>query len=153
MKISEIMTRAVIRATPGTTIREAAEKMRSYGIGTLPILEGRRRLGIVTDRDIVIRLLADHGPVAKMPVIEAMSPKPACCFPDQDVAEAAALMGDLQIMRLLVVDRNDDLVGILSVGDIAENASEELAGQALGEISEKRRSALPPIASRVSAQR
>ena len=138
MKVSEIMSRPVIRATPETTVREAAENMRSHGIGSLPILRGRERLGIVTDRDIVIRLLAEYEAVAQIPVIETMSPEPACCHADQDVAEAAALMGDLQIMRLLVVDRSDDLVGILSVGDIAENASEELAGQALGEIAEKR---------------
>lgn len=140
MKVSEIMTRAVIGATPATTVREAAEMMRSHGIGALPVLDGPKLLGIVTDRDIVIRLLAHHDTAAQMPVSAAMSREPACCLADQDVTEAAARMGDLQIMRLLVVDRSEELVGILSVGDIAENASEELAGQALGEITEKRRS-------------
>ena len=138
MYISEVMSGSVITAAPGTPIREAAAMMRRHGIGALPILEGGRATGIVTDRDIVTRLLADAAAGAQAPVGAVMSPGPVTCFAYQDIAEAAARMGDFQVRRILVLDRAGDLVGILSLGDIAENASEELAGQALGEITEAR---------------
>lgn len=138
MRVSKIMSRPVISATPATTLRDAAEKMRQHDIGALAVLDGSTPVGILTDRDMVLRALAGCSVSPDMPVSAVMSPDPASCFADQDVAEAAALMGDLQIRRLLVRDRSGNLVGILSLGDIAEDASEELAGQALGEIAETR---------------
>jgi IMP dehydrogenase len=138
MHVSKIMSRRVICVAPDTTVHDAAEKMRQHDIGALAVLDGSTPVGIVTDRDMVLRGLAGRGASLDMPVSAVMSPDPASCFADQDVAEAAALMGDLQIRRLLVRDRSGDLVGILSLGDIAEEASEELAGQALGEIAETR---------------
>jgi len=138
MRVSRIMSRSVITAAPETTIREAAALMGRHGIGALPILEAGRPTGIVTDRDIVTRILADGGTVGETPLGEVASPAPRSCVADQDVAEAAARMGDYQIRRILVLDGSGTLVGILSLGDIAENASEELAGQALGEIVETR---------------
>ncbi|WP_296762632.1 CBS domain-containing protein [Sediminimonas sp.] len=138
MRVSELMSPIVISVSPSTTVRDAAGKMQRYGVGALAVLDGRKPVGIVTDRDIVTRVLSGTGAVAERPASAAMSPRLSFCFADQDVAAAAALMGDLQIRRLLVRDRSGDLVGVLSVGDIAENASEELAGQVLGEVSERR---------------
>lgn len=143
MHVREIMSCPVIAATRQTTVREAAAIMLRHGIGALPVLVDNRPAGIVTDRDIVVRLLSEPGPAGDRHVADAMTPEPACCHADHNIAEAAALMGDRQVRRILVLDRSGALVGILSVGDIAENASEELAGQALGEISEERQTPRP----------
>lgn len=138
MHVSELMSRTVISITPGATVRDAAAQMLAHDVGALAVLSNGVPVGIVTDRDIVTRILANGAAGASTPVSEAMSSRPVFCFADQDVSEAAAMMGDLQIRRLLVVNRSGGLVGMVSIGDIAENASEELAGQALGEIIESR---------------
>lgn len=138
MLVSELMSRTVVTIAPGTTVREAAAQMLDHDVGALAVLSNGVPVGIVTDRDFVTRILANGGMDSETRVDEAMSTRPVFCHADQEVAEAAALMGDLQIRRLLVVNRSGDLVGMLSLGDIAENASEELAGQALGEIAEDR---------------
>ena len=140
MRVSKVMSSPVISATPETTIREAAERMRAHGVGALPVIRGDLPIGIVTDRDIVIRALAAKGFMLGLDtaVADIMSRDVITCLPDDDVAEAAALMGEDRIRRLLVIDHAGMPVGVLSVGDIAEHVSEELAGQALGEISEAR---------------
>ncbi|MEQ9257646.1 MAG: CBS domain-containing protein [Roseovarius sp.] len=143
MQVSQIMSRAVVSIAPDATVREAAEVLRRHDIGVLPVVEKDRAVGIVTDRDIVLNILPDATQAIDRPVHEAMSPRPVCCRKDQSVADAAALMGDEQIERLLVVDGQGRLVGVLSVGDIAVNASEELAGQAVGEICEDRNTGAP----------
>ena len=140
MLVSKVMSSPVIAASAATTIRAAAEQMRAHGVGALPVFHDDKPIGIVTDRDIVTRALAapdfDLGPDTS--VTDIMSHDLITCFADQDVAEAAALMGERQVQRLLVIDRVGAAVGVISVGDIAEHVSEELAGQALGEISEAR---------------
>jgi CBS domain-containing protein len=140
MRIRKVMSSPVIGATITTTIREAAERMRARNVGTLPVFRDDRPVGIVTDRDIVLRALGAPGFMLgpDTAVAEIMSRDLITCSAEGDVAEAAALMGERQVRRLLVIDRAGAAVGILSLGDIAEHASEELAGQALGEISEAR---------------
>lgn len=140
MLVSKVMSSPVISATVATTIRDAARLMRRHGVGALPVFRDDKPVGIVTDRDIVMRTLAARG-FARGPdtsVADIMARDVITCFADQDIAEAAALMGEKQVRRLLVIDRAGAPVGILSLGDIAEHASEELAGQTLGEISEVR---------------
>ncbi|MCC6008797.1 MAG: CBS domain-containing protein [Rhodobacteraceae bacterium] len=140
MLIGKVMSSPVISATHATTIRAAAQQMRDHHVGALPVFHENRTVGIVTDRDLVMRVIASPGfaPGMETTVGEIMSPDVITCFDDQQVTEAAALMGEQQVRRLLVVDRSGTPVGILSVGDIAEHVSEELAGQVLGEISEAR---------------
>jgi CBS domain-containing protein len=145
MLVKKAMSSPVISATPETTIRDAAQQMRKNNVGTLPVLQDGRPIGIVTDRDIVIRALAARG-FALGPdtsLGDIMTRNVITCFADQDTSEAAALMGEERVRRLLVIDRSDAAVGILSVGDIAEHVSEELAGQARGEISEARARDMP----------
>lgn len=143
MLVRKIMSSPVISATDATdatTIREAAERMRDEDLGALPFFRNHEILGIVIDRDIVIRALGAVG-FALGPdtsVARIMSRDALTCFDDDEVKEAAALMGEQRMRRLLVFDRSGATVGILSLGDIAEHVSEELAGQALGEISEAR---------------
>lgn len=134
------MSAPVVSVSVSATIREAAAKMAAYGVGALPVLATDRPMGILTDRDIVMRALAAiaSGFDLETRVGDIMSPDVLMCFDDQDVTEAAALMGERQVRRLLVIDRSGAPVGILSVCDIAEHVSEELAGQVLGEVSEAR---------------
>jgi len=140
MLVGKVMSSPVIRATNATTVRAAAQQMRDHQVGALPVFHDNRSVGIVTDRDLVMRVIAAPGFVRGMEtsVQEFMSPDVITCFEDQQVTEAAALMGQLQVRRLLVLDRSGAPVGVLSVGDIAEHVSEELAGEVLGEISEAR---------------
>lgn len=136
MQVEKIMSAPVQSTTPSTPISEAAAKMREHCVGALVVMEGDTPAGIVTDRDIVVRALADQ--FKDRPVRDAMSPNVFVCDARQDVAVVSGLMGDHQVRRLLVVDGQNNVVGIVSLADIAEHASEELAGQALGEISENR---------------
>lgn len=138
MQVREVMSQPVVSVELRTTVRKAAALLRRHDIGALPVLKDDRPVGIVTDRDIVIGLMPEPDDAGEQPVSAAMSSNPVSFFEDRTVAEAAALMGDQQIGRLLVVDRSNRLVGMLSISDIAVNVSEELAGQALGEICEER---------------
>lgn len=138
MNVKSLMSRTNLSLSPWSKVRDAAAIMRDNRVAALPVKGDGLPLGIVTDREIVMRLLPEAGDAGARPVSDAMTRDPVTCFADQDVTEAAAIMGDEQVRHLLVLERSGDLVGVLSVDDIAENASEELAGQALGEIVEKR---------------
>lgn len=100
----------------------------------MPIISKAGLVGIVTDRDLVLHVLTQTDVIGTSPVSRVMSVDPVICFADQKPVEALAIMGDHQVRRLVVLDRSGKVLGVLSIGDIAENASEELAGQALGEI-------------------
>lgn len=136
MQVNRIMSAPVVKITPSTPISEAAALMREHDVGALVVMADGEPAGIVTDRDIVIRVLARQ--CEDLPVREAMSRRIFTCHARQDVEAVSGFMGDQQVRRLLVVDQRKNLVGIVSVSDIAEHASEELAGQALGEICENR---------------
>ena len=136
MLVKSIMRTPVTTVTPRTTVSAAAALMKELGIGVWPVCENGRILGILTDRDIVTRCCLNarlDGTVA-----DIMTARVATCRPDQTVQSAANRMGDLQIRRLVVVDAAGAPVGILTLGDIANDADEELAGQSLGEIVETR---------------
>lgn len=138
MIVRRIMPHGGLVLSPFTTIREAAAIMRDRGVAALPVLRDSGPPGLLTDRRIVTRLLPEAGDAAARPVRDAMIHDPVTCLADHDVARAAALMGDHQVRHLLVLERSGAFAGVLSVDDIAEHASEHLAGQALGEIVETR---------------
>ncbi len=140
MMVEKVMASPVISVTAATTLRMAAELMRDHNVGGLPVFQEDRLVGIITDRDIVVRALAARGvPLGMRSKVTAiMSDRVITCFVDSDVEEAAGLMGEQQVRRLLILNRAGATVGVISVGDIAEHVSEELAGQILGEISEAR---------------
>ena len=140
MNVSQVMSRPPVTVTPGTPVRQAAALMRENEVGVLPVLEDMQVVGIVTDRDLVVSVLAVSKDARDRPVSRAMSSDPVCCKDTHSIPEAVAMMGDEQIERLPVVDQQDRLVGVITVGDIAVNVSEVLAGQAVGEICEDRRS-------------
>jgi CBS domain-containing protein len=135
MKVMEIMTREVELASPNETIEHAAKIMASLDAGALPVGENDRLVGMVTDRDIAIRGVARGlGPDAK--VRDVMTADVKYCFEDQDIEEITENMGDIQVRRLPVMNRDKRLVGIVSLGDIAFEGAGDGTAATLGRISE-----------------
>src|SRR5688572_21472249 len=131
----EIMTSSVRTAAPRTPLREVAVMMRDGDVGSLPVVDGGRLVGIVTDRDIVVRAVAE-GKDASAPVSEAMTTEIFSVRPDDFVFEAIRLMGDKQVRRIPVVGESGELAGIIAMADIAlEMEDEREIAEALEEIS------------------
>ena len=136
MQLKDIMTGKVEVVHPEAMLRDAAQKMKGLNVGSLPVCDGQRLLGMLTDRDIVIRAIAEGYDPVQTKVRDSMTPELVYCFEDQDVAEAAHLMEEKQIRRLPVLNRDKRLVGIVSLGDLAVDTGDtSLAGEALEEIS------------------
>jgi CBS domain-containing protein len=135
MRVAEAMSRDVQVTTPDQSLLEAAKMMADSDCGVLPVRENDRLVGMLTDRDIVVRGLA-QGKDASTQVRDVMSHEVKYCFEDDDVDDVARNMGDLQVRRLPVVSRDKRLVGIVSLGDIATTEEQDSAGQALSSISE-----------------
>lgn len=138
MIVRNVMSQTCVSLSLWSTVGEAAALMRDKGVAALPVKCDGLPMGLVVDRDIVVGVLSDVRDAGARSVSNAMTRHPVTCFADHDVTEAAVMMGEEQVRHLLVTDRSGGLVGVLSVDDIAENASEDLAGQVLGEIVEKR---------------
>jgi CBS domain-containing protein len=119
MKVSRLMTRDVEVLDPDDTLKDAAEKMGAADCGCLPVVDGDNLVGILTDRDITIRGVAEGREPAATRVREVMTRDVLFCFEDQDVVEAAKIMAENQIRRLVVVDREGRLAGIVALGDFA----------------------------------
>ena len=137
MKLKDIMTRDVEVIGPEATIREAAAKMKALDVGPLPVCDGRRVLGMLTDRDLTVRATAQGRDPNTTRVREVMTADVIACDEDDDVKKAAKIMQQEQVRRLLVLDRDKQLVGIVSIGDLAVEAGDDkLIGQTLEEISE-----------------
>lgn len=138
MRITEIMTRDVECLRPADTIAHAAARMRDFEVGSLPVCGNDDRLiGFLTDRDITVRATAD-GLDAETTLVEAvMTPEIVYCFDDQTVRDAAETMEEEQIRRLVVLNRDQQLVGIVSLGDLAAKGNDDrLCGEALEQVSE-----------------
>ncbi|MDX9974446.1 MAG: CBS domain-containing protein [FCB group bacterium] len=127
MQVKQILTHTVETVSPDTRIQEVARKMKEFDIGAVPVCSGRRLLGLITDRDIAVRTIAEGRDPSQMPVSEAMTEEVIFCYEDQDVEVARRLMEQYRIRRLPVVDEQDQLVGIVSIGDLALLAEDEEA--------------------------
>ena len=137
MKLSEIMTRQVEVIQPDDSLQSAAKKMRDRNIGFLPVCDGETLLGVLSDRDITIRALADGMDVNIMLARDLMTTPAIYCFEDQDVREVARIMAENQIRRLVVLSRDDKrLVGVISLGDLARSGTANLSGKVLQKVSE-----------------
>jgi CBS domain-containing protein len=137
MELREIMTRNPEVVSRQTSLQEAAAKMKTLDVGLMPVCDGDRLTGLLTDRDITIRATADGRDPKKTRVSDVMSTDVAYCFEDQDVAEAVSLMEARQIRRLPVLSKDKRLIGVVSLGDIAVHARDrDLAGETLQEVSE-----------------
>lgn len=135
MKCREIMTKNVKTATRDMTLQQVAALMRDGDMGAVPVVENTKLVGIVTDRDIVVRSVADgHGAEGK--VSDAMTGEVFSVKPDDFVFEAVRLMGDKQVRRVPVVNENGELAGIIAMADIAlEMEDEREIAETLEEIS------------------
>jgi CBS domain-containing protein len=135
MKVREVMTRDVRLVRPDQTIREAAALMAELDIGVLPVEESDRLVGMITDRDIAVRAVA-QGRGADTPIRDVMSAEVKYCYDDQSIDEVTQTMAELRVRRLPVISRDKRLVGILSLGDLAvDESAQDEAGEALGGIS------------------
>lgn len=135
MNVSEVMTAQVVTATPRTSITEVAQTMAKIESGAVPVVDDGKVVGLITDRDIVIRVVAE-GLGLDTPVSEVMTEGVETCGEDDNVADAAAKMGAKQIRRLVVLGGSGKLAGILSLGDIAVDYGAKKVGETLEEISE-----------------
>jgi len=137
MELRDIMTRNVEVVNGNASLKEAAAKMKKLDVGLIPVCDGDRLKGLLTDRDITIRATANGRDPSKTKVSEVMSTDIAYCLEDQAVDEAVILMEARQIRRLPILNQDKQLVGIVSLADIAVHVGDrDLTGETLEEISE-----------------
>jgi CBS domain-containing protein len=137
-RLRDVMTTGVETVAPGDTIRYAAEKMEALDVGSLPVCDGERLVGVLTDRDIAIRAVATGRDPNRTAVIETMTPELVCGFEEQAIEEAVDLMREHEIRRLPVVDRRRRLVGIVALADLATRSEPAVASEALEGVSKPR---------------
>jgi CBS domain-containing protein len=134
-QVADVMTRDVRVVAPTDSIQRAAQCMDELNVGVVPVCDGSKLLGMVTDRDITVRGVA-AGKMAETPVTEVMSEHVRWCYEDQDIDEVMDEMRDAQIRRLPVINRDKKLVGIVSLGDLADRGSDDKrVGETLKDIS------------------
>ena len=133
--VRDAMTRNVRTATPAQSLTDAARMMKSEDAGAIPVVEDGRLVGIVTDRDIVVRAVAEGIDPSMLLISDVVTRPVIAVMPGQDLEEALALMAQYQVRRLPVVEEDDEVVGILAQADIALNVKEKRAGETLEEIS------------------
>jgi CBS domain-containing protein len=124
-KLSDIMSRDVQVIPPTGTIQEAAEMMRKLDVGSLPVCDGQKLVGVITDRDIAIRSTAQGQDPKTARINDVMSAEVAWCFEDTQAEEAARTMRDKEIRRIPIVDRDKKLVGIVALADLAKSSSSD----------------------------
>ena len=138
--VASVMTRDVTVTRPDSSVQEVARVMRQLDVGSVPVCTGRKLVGMLTDRDIAIRLVADGRDAAATLASEIMTPGVIYVYDDQSVQEAADTMSAHQIRRLPIVNRDKELVGIVALGDLAvELPDDELTGTVLEDVSEPAR--------------
>ncbi|MFP4014751.1 MAG: CBS domain-containing protein [Chitinispirillaceae bacterium] len=136
MKVKEVMTPNVETLQSNYTLLDASKKMRDLNVGAIPVNEDGSIVGILTDRDIVVRAISEELNPANTSVREVMSSKVLSCSDDADIEQAAKLMEEYKVRRLLVNDRTGKVVGICSLGDLAVHAQKELSGEVIKDVSE-----------------
>lgn len=140
MNVSKVMTRRVSWVGPDTTLPEIARRMRAEDIGSIPVAHNDRLIGMVTDRDIVLRAVAEGGQIERRTAHDVMTGTVLYCYEDETIAAVLRNMSEKQVRRLPVLNRAKRLVGVVSLGDLSQ-AAEEKAGDALKAISEPARGA------------
>jgi CBS domain-containing protein len=135
MKISEVMTRDVQTVRPDQPVQQAASFMLSADAGSIPVTDGNRLVGMITDRDIAVRGVAKgYGPDTQ--VRDLMSADVICVREDDDVDDVASKMSQAQVRRLPVIDDSQQLCGIVSLGDLSRETDDDSASQALEGVSQ-----------------
>jgi CBS domain-containing protein len=137
MRVKDVMTRGVTCVDPDDPIQAAAGKMRDLNVGSVPVCGHDGKLaGMLTDRDIAVRAVAEGFDPTACRVADVMSEGVEYCYEDDDTTDAARRMEERQIRRVLVLDDDKKLVGIVSLGDLAVGGSKQEAGEVLREVSE-----------------
>jgi CBS domain-containing protein len=141
MQVQQVMHKDVRLADPNMTIRDVARQMRAENIGALPVGENDRLIGMVTDRDIVVRAVAEDRSAGNTTVREVMSDAITYCFEDDDLDQAARVMAERQVRRLPVLNRNKRLVGVVALADLgrSESGAAEHALKGISEPTDKAR--------------
>ena len=135
MKIYEVMTRGIETVPSGATLEFAASKMKARNIGFLPVVDSEKVVGVVTDRDMVLRAVSAGLRPHLTTVWQVMTRKVLCCYDDSSITDAALIMEKNLVHRLLVFDRQERLVGVVSLSDIAARTkNERLSGHVLGKV-------------------
>ncbi|HMF27913.1 MAG TPA: CBS domain-containing protein [Candidatus Cybelea sp.] len=134
MKVKDAMTHDVCLATPDQTIGDAARVMAQIDAGALPVEQDERLVGVITDRDITVRAVA-RGKSSTAKVREVMSREVLYCFDDEDLDDVLRNMADIKVRRLLVLNRAKRLVGIVSLGDLAQHYGATIEEQAFRDLS------------------
>ena len=136
VKVTEVMTCGVEKISAAATLEQAAKEMKTHNVGILPVFDGDEVVGVITDRDIVLRAVSARLRPEMTRVREVMTPGAISCYDDQDIAEASLVMEKNLVHRLVVLNRNEKLVGIVSLSDLASKAkSERLSGHVLSKVS------------------
>ena len=142
MQAKELMTADVECIPPGMLVRDAALKMRFLDVGFLPVCENDRLIGTLTDRDIVLRGVADGKDLKECKARDLMTADVFWCYDDLTAEEVAEFMASREVRRVLVLDRNKKLVGVISIGDLAKRGDDEQkTGETIKEIAEAPRQA------------
>ncbi|ABF86638.1 CBS domain protein [Myxococcus xanthus DK 1622] len=141
-KVQDVMTKDVTVINAKDSLKDAALKMRELSVGPLPVCDGDRLMGIITDRDIVVRAVSQGKDPNSTTVAEAMTGQLEYAFDDEDISVVAEKMKEKKVRRILALDRDKKLVGIVAMGDLLEALAEEDVGETLESISE----APPPAA-------
>jgi CBS domain-containing protein len=136
MKAKDLMTPGVECISPEAELQDVAIKMKTMDVGFLPVCESDRLAGTITDRDIVLRVIAEGRDPKTMKAREVMTPAVFWCYEDQSVDEVADFMAHKEIRRILVVDGTKRLTGVISIGDLAKRGNAEKAGGAIADIAE-----------------
>jgi len=134
MQVQELMTRHVRFTRPDATLRETAQRMRQFEVGAMPVIDNKKVIGFVTDRDLAIRGLGEGLPEAS-PIVDVMTPLPFTVYEDEDVDAAAKRMCEHKIRRLVVMDHQEQPAGILTIGDLAVQNEDE-AGEVMHDVCE-----------------
>ena len=134
MKVRDVMSKDVQVARPGDTLQEVAARMSAGDFGFMPVADGDTLIGTITDRDIAVRAVAG-GAACTSPVVEYISRDPHTARADDDLKTVLDTMGTKQIRRMPVLDKDDRLVGVVSLGDLSTRVKEKYTGEALEDIS------------------
>jgi CBS domain-containing protein len=133
--VRDLMTRGVRTLSPSDSVIFAAQAMAELDVGSIPVCDGQRLVGVVTDRDLTLRSLAQGRDPQSTQLDQVMTTDVQWCYEEQSIEEVAQLMRDAQIRRLPIVDHDRKLVGVVSLGDLAAKGGEQEASEALKEIS------------------
>jgi CBS domain-containing protein len=136
MKVTELMSRTLVTVSSGETLQQAGTKMRMTDVGILPVVEDGKIIGVLTDRDIVLRAVSNGLRPHMTTVREVMTRNAISCYEDQTIIDASMLMEKHRVRRIFVLDRNEAPVGVISLDDLAVHSqTERISGRVLGKVS------------------